>query len=81
MKSTNYSYVGIAFIVLVFGIIFIPRIIDRIQDSNINFLFGSGMSAGYLGILGNIEQLLTDLDKNEDIKKEKKNFIRASKDC
>lgn len=54
------------------------RIIDRIQDSNINFLFGSGMSAGYLGILGNIEQLLTDLDKNEDVKKEKKNFIRAS---
>jgi len=22
------------------------RLIDRIQDSNINFLFGSGMSAG-----------------------------------
>ncbi|MGQ4003374.1 SIR2 family protein [Francisellaceae bacterium CB52] len=54
------------------------RIIDRIQDSNINFIFGSGMSAGYLGILGNIEQLLTDLDKNEYIEKEKKNFIRAS---
>ena len=35
MKSTNYSYVGIAFIVLVFGIIFIPKIIDRIQNKDI----------------------------------------------
>ena len=32
MKTTNYSYVGIAFIVLVFGIIFIPKIIDRIHQ-------------------------------------------------
>ncbi|MBV7269765.1 SCO family protein [Winogradskyella luteola] len=30
-KKTNYSYVGIAFILLVFGIIFIPKIIDRIN--------------------------------------------------
>ncbi len=35
MKTTNYSYVGIAFIVLVFGIIFIPKIIDRIQNKDI----------------------------------------------
>ena len=36
MKSkTNYSYVGIAFIILVFGIIFIPRIIDRITNNDI----------------------------------------------
>ena len=35
MKTTNYSYVGIAFIVLVFGIIFIPRIITRIQQGDI----------------------------------------------
>ena len=38
MKSTNYSYVGIAFIVLVFGIIFIPRIIDRIQNNDVTRL-------------------------------------------
>lgn len=31
MKKTNYSYVGISFIILVFGIIFIPRIIERLQ--------------------------------------------------
>ena len=36
MKKTNYSYVGIAFIILVFGIIFIPRIVDRISNNDIN---------------------------------------------
>ena len=35
MKKTNYSYVGIAFIILVFGIIFIPRIIDRINNNDV----------------------------------------------
>ncbi len=35
MKKTNYSYAGIAFIILVFGIIFIPRIIDRIKNGDI----------------------------------------------
>ncbi|MBC3846138.1 SCO family protein [Winogradskyella echinorum] len=34
-KKTNYSYVGIAFIILVFGIIFIPKIIDRINKDDI----------------------------------------------
>lgn len=35
MKKQNYSYVGIAFIILVFGIIFIPKIVDRFQHKNI----------------------------------------------
>jgi protein SCO1/2 len=35
MKKTNYSYIGISFIILVFGIIFIPRIIDRISNKDI----------------------------------------------
>ncbi|WP_412983730.1 SCO family protein [Pontimicrobium sp. IMCC45349] len=35
MKKTNYSYVGIALIILVFGIIFIPRIVDRIGQNDI----------------------------------------------
>lgn len=35
MKKPNYSYIGIAFIILVFGIIFIPRIIDRISNKDI----------------------------------------------
>jgi protein SCO1/2 len=30
----RYSYIAIAFIVLVFGIIVIPRIVSRIQESN-----------------------------------------------
>ncbi len=34
-KKTNYSYIGIAFIILVFGIIFIPKIIDRISNKDI----------------------------------------------
>lgn len=34
-KKTNYSYIGIAFIILVFGIIFIPRIIDRLSNSDV----------------------------------------------
>nr|WP_321221682.1 SCO family protein [uncultured Psychroserpens sp.] len=34
-KKTNYSYIGIAFILLVFGIIFVPKIIDRIKGGDI----------------------------------------------
>lgn len=34
-KKTNYSYIGIAFIILVFGILFIPKIIDRITNDDI----------------------------------------------
>lgn len=33
-KKTNYSYIGIAFIILVFGIIFIPKIIDRVSNGD-----------------------------------------------
>jgi protein SCO1/2 len=35
MNKTNYSYVGIALVVLVFGIIFIPKIVDRISNDDI----------------------------------------------
>jgi len=34
-KKTNYSYIGISFIILVFGIIFIPKIIDRIINNDV----------------------------------------------
>ena len=34
-KTTNYSYIGIALTILVFGIIFIPRIVDRITNKDI----------------------------------------------
>ena len=35
MKKNNYSYVGIAFIILVFGIYFVPRIVDRITNKDV----------------------------------------------
>jgi len=35
MRKTNNSYIGISFIVLVFGIIFVPRIIDRFSNDDI----------------------------------------------
>lgn len=31
----NYSYVGISLIILIFGIIFIPRIIERVKDHDV----------------------------------------------
>ncbi|MBP0904634.1 SCO family protein [Mariniflexile gromovii] len=34
-KKTNYSYIGIAFVILVFGIIFIPKIVDRISNDDV----------------------------------------------
>ena len=34
-KKSNYSYVGITFIILVFGIIFVPKIIDRVSKDDI----------------------------------------------
>jgi len=35
---------------------------DTMQDSNINFLLGSGLSCPYLPLLGNIETLLTEVE-------------------
>ena len=35
-KKQNYSFISIAFILLVFGIIFIPRIIDRIKGGDVS---------------------------------------------
>ena len=31
----KYSYVGISFIILIFGIIFVPKIVDRIKDASV----------------------------------------------
>ena len=35
MKPRNNSYIGISLIILIFGSIFIPKIIDRIQNNDI----------------------------------------------
>lgn len=34
-KKTNYSYVGVSFIVLLFGIYFVPKIIDRVNNEDV----------------------------------------------
>ncbi|WP_027125696.1 SCO family protein [Gelidibacter mesophilus] len=34
-KKTNYSYVGVSFIVLLFGIYFVPKIIDRVSNEDV----------------------------------------------
>ena len=36
MKTTDYSYIGIALTILIFGIIFIPRIVDRVSNKDIS---------------------------------------------
>ena len=35
MKKNNYSYIGIALVILIFGIIFIPKIVDRITNNDV----------------------------------------------
>ncbi|NND24977.1 MAG: SCO family protein [Flavobacteriaceae bacterium] len=35
MKKTNYSYVGIAFIILIFGIWAVPKIVDNFKKSDL----------------------------------------------
>lgn len=35
-NKPNYSYIGIAFIILLFGIIFIPKIVNRLQNNDIS---------------------------------------------
>lgn len=42
----------------------LERLKDVIQDCNINFLLGSGLSAPYLRTLGNIEVLLTQVEQS-----------------
>lgn len=53
------------------------RIKDTIQDCNINFLIGSGLSSPYLKPLGNIETLLTKLE-DQTVSDEERKIIRAS---
>ena len=35
-KKNNYSYIGIAFVILIFGIYFIPKIVDRISNNDVS---------------------------------------------
>jgi len=35
-QKNNYSYIGIAFVILIFGIYFVPKIIDRISNNDVS---------------------------------------------
>jgi len=54
------------------------KIRNIIQDCNLNFLIGSGLSCPYLNTLGSIETLLTALESIEMIDPLKKNTIKCS---
>lgn len=56
----------------------IEKLKNTIQDCNLNFLIGSGLSVPYFSTLGNIETLLTELNKNVTLTKEQREIIRAS---
>ncbi|GLU44752.1 hypothetical protein [Allomuricauda sp. NBRC 101325] len=51
---------------------------ETIQDCNINFLIGSGLSMPYLSTLNNVETLLTQLSNNGTLDVKEKEIIRAS---
>lgn len=54
---------------------------DIVQDCNINFLLGSGMSMSYLSTLGKIEQFLTELTEKKErgeISDDQEKIIRVS---
>ena len=54
-----------------------PNLTDTIEACNLNFLIGAGLSSPFLRTLGNIEILLTDLEKLLAAKEEK-NLVRIS---
>lgn len=49
-----------------------------IQDCNISFLIGSGLSVPFMGTLGGIETWLTGLEENKEISIELRQYIKAS---
>lgn len=51
---------------------------DLLQSSNINFLIGSGLSRPFLPTLGNIEELISELDVKADVETDTKKYLRAS---
>ena len=55
----------------------VERIKNVVQDGNLNFLLGSGLSRPFLATLGNIESLLTECD-NASIGEGVRKILRAS---
>lgn len=55
MKKKNYTYVWVSFVILVFGIIFVPKIISRISEGTVvqNDRMNVKNNAGALGYIEN----------------------------
>lgn len=49
-----------------------------LQDCNINFLIGSGLSNPFFGTLGNIEIWLTELENDTSLRTDLREYIKAS---
>lgn len=49
-----------------------------LQDCNINFLIGSGLSNPFFGTLGNIEIWLTELENDDSLTPDEREFLKAS---
>ncbi len=59
----------------------INTLLQMVQSANVNFLVGSGVSAPYLKVLGNVEQWLHELEKKENLDEKEaliKKFVQAS---
>jgi len=56
----------------------IDKLKNTIQDCNLNFLIGSGLSVPYFSTLGNIELLLTELNEDTTLNDKQKEIIRVS---
>lgn len=64
----RYSYIAVAFIVLVFGIIFIPRIISRIQQASVvdNKRLSKPATLSFISLNGEAKRVPDFLFTNQD---------------
>lgn len=56
----------------------IEKLKDIVQDSHLNFLIGSGLSSPYLATLGNVENLLRELDNDDSLTLIEAEIMRTS---
>ena len=64
-KKVSYSYVSVAFIILVFGIIFVPRIVDRVNNEDIT----RNDESRSVGVKKNIKSDLSYIQVNQEKRK------------
>ncbi|MDB4108064.1 SCO family protein [Flavobacteriaceae bacterium] len=76
MKKISYSYVGVSFIILIFGIIVVPKIVDRIQNNDVTrsesrskdvqMTVSDSTPLSYLVINGEAKKVMPFSFKNQD---------------